>query len=95
MPVLEEFDGNDYTASHLMLYVDGEPARIDACALVRQLRQARARHHPEALPLDGLFIPFVEWAKEFCRKKGYPKAYLHGQQRLWEDLREGRLPAGQ
>ena len=25
-PYWEEFDGNDYTASHLMLYVDGEPA---------------------------------------------------------------------
>jgi hypothetical protein len=25
----------------------------------------------------------VQWAKEFCRKKGYPKAYLHGQKRLW------------
>src|SRR6201990_1629250 len=25
-PYWEEFDGNDYSASHLMLYVDGEPA---------------------------------------------------------------------
>ncbi len=25
-PYWEEYDGNDYTASHLILYVDGEPA---------------------------------------------------------------------
>jgi hypothetical protein len=31
----------------------------------------------------GLFIPFVDWAREFCRKKGYNKAYLHAQHRLW------------
>ena len=24
-PYWEEFDGNDYSASHLMLYVDGDP----------------------------------------------------------------------
>ena len=34
-PYWEEFDGNDYTASHLMLYVDGEPAASHARALVR------------------------------------------------------------
>ena len=27
---------------------------------------------------------FVEWAKDFARKKGYAKAYLHSQHRLWE-----------
>ena len=25
-PYWEEFDGNDFTATHLILYVDGEPA---------------------------------------------------------------------
>ena len=29
-------------------------------------------------------MPFVDWARDFAAKKGYPKAYLHCQQRLWE-----------
>jgi predicted GNAT family N-acyltransferase len=31
-PYWEEYDGNDYSASHLVLYVDGEPA---GCMRVR------------------------------------------------------------
>jgi predicted GNAT family N-acyltransferase len=31
-PYAEEFDGNDLSASHVMLYVDGEPA---ACMRIR------------------------------------------------------------
>lgn len=82
-PYWEEYDGNDYSASHLMLYVDGEPAasmrvrwfegfaKLERAIILRRYRSY------------GLFLPFVGWAKEFCRKKGYPKAYLHGQRRLW------------
>ena len=82
-PYWEEFDGNDYTASHLMLYVDGEPAGVHAGALVRELRQARARHHPEALPLDGPVHSVRRMGQGFCRKKGYPRPTCIGQQRLW------------
>ncbi len=83
-PYWEEFDGNDYTASHLMLYVDGEPAasmRVRWFAEFAKLERAVILKRYRSM---GLFIPFVEWAKEFCRKKGYRKAYLHGQRRLWE-----------
>ena len=68
-----------------MLYVDGEPGGVDAGALVRGLRQARARDHPEALPLDGrCSCRSSTGPRSSARKKGYPKAYLHGQQRLWQ-----------
>ena len=83
-PYWEEFDGNDYSASHLMLYVDGEPAasmRVRWFSGFAKLERAIILKRYRSM---GLFIPFVEWAKEFCRKKGYPKAYLHGQQRLWK-----------
>ncbi len=82
-PYWEEYDGNDYTASHLMLYVDGEPAasmRIRWFAGFAKLERAIILKRYRSY---GLFLPFVAWAKEFCRKKGYPKAYLHGQRRLW------------
>jgi predicted GNAT family N-acyltransferase len=83
-PYWEEFDGNDYSASHLMLYVDGEPAasmRVRWFQGFAKLERAIILKRYRSL---GLFIPFVEWAREFAAKKGYPKAYLHGQQRLWE-----------
>jgi predicted GNAT family N-acyltransferase len=82
-PYWEEFDGNDYTASHLMLYVDGEPAasmRVRWFSGFAKLERAIILKRYRSL---GLFIPFVEWARDFCAKKGYPKAYLHGQKRLW------------
>ena len=82
-PYWEEYDGNDYTASHLMLYVDGEPAasmRVRWFSGFAKLERAIILKRYRSY---GLFLPFVAWAKEFCRKKGYPKAYLHGQRRLW------------
>ena len=82
-PYWEEYDGNDYTASHLILYVDGEPAasiRVRWFAGFAKLERAIILKRYRSY---GLFLPFVNWAKEFCRKKGYPKAYLHGQKRLW------------
>lgn len=83
-PYWEEFDGNDYSASHLMLYVDGEPAasmRVRWFSGFAKLERAIILKRYRSL---GLFVPFVEWAREFAAKKGYPKAYLHGQKRLWE-----------
>jgi predicted GNAT family N-acyltransferase len=83
-PYWEEFDGNDYSASHLMLYVDGEPAasmRVRWFSGFAKLERAIILKRYRSM---GLFLPFVDWAKEFARKKGYPRAYLHGQRRLWK-----------
>jgi predicted GNAT family N-acyltransferase len=83
-PYWEEFDGNDYSASHLMLYVDGEPAasmRVRWFSGFAKLERAIILKRYRSM---GLFVPFVEWAKRFAAQKGYPKAYLHGQKRLWE-----------
>lgn len=82
-PYWEEFDGNDYSASHLILYVDGEPAasiRVRWFSGFAKFERAIILKRYRSM---GLFLPFVGWAKEFARKKGYPKAYLHGQRRLW------------
>jgi predicted GNAT family N-acyltransferase len=83
-PYWEEFDGNDYSASHLMLYVGGEPAasmRVRWFSGFAKLERAIILKRYRSM---GLFVPFVEWAKSFAAQKGYPKAYLHGQKRLWE-----------
>lgn len=86
-PFDEEFDGNDHTATHMVGYVGGEPAatlriryfgtfvKIERLAVLKRFRgQAIA---------DDL----VRACLEFCRRKGYRKAYGHPQLRLlpfWE-----------
>ena len=88
-PYREEFDGNDYSASHLILHVKGEPV---ACMRLRWFegfvkfeRAVFLRRYRSM----GLFLPFLSWAKEFARKKGYPKVVLHSQHRLWKVMQRG------
>lgn len=82
-PYWEEFDGNDYTATHLILYVDGEPA---SCMRLRwfgtfvKFERAVILKRYRSM---GLFVPFTQWAMEFARKKGFTRVYLHSQHRLW------------
>ncbi len=73
-----------------MLYVDGEPAasmRVRWFAGFAKLERAVILKRYRSY---GLFIPFVQWAQEFCRKKGYPKAYLHAPAAAVADLRARR-----
>jgi predicted GNAT family N-acyltransferase len=89
-PYWEEFDGNDYTASHLILYVDGEPA---SCMRLRwfgsfvKFERAVILKRYRSM---GLFVPFIRWAKSFAAGKGFTTIYLHSQRRLWPIMeREG------
>ena len=80
-PYGEEFDGNDYTASHVIMYVNGEPAgsmrlrwfqsfcKFERCVVLRPFRGLGIHHEINA------------WCKEFARRKGYTKVYLHLQRR--------------
>jgi predicted GNAT family N-acyltransferase len=80
-PYDEEFDGNDYTATHIVMYVDGEPAgtmrlrwfhsfcKFERCVVLRRYRGLGIHHEINA------------WCKEFARRKGYTKVYLHLQKR--------------
>lgn len=80
-PYDEEFDGNDYTATHVVMYVDGEPAgtmrlrwfqsfcKFERCVVLRRYRGLGIHHEINA------------WCKEFARRKGYARAYLHLQKR--------------
>ena len=80
-PYWEEFDGNDYTASHVIMYVDDEPAgsmrlrwfqsfcKFERCVVLKRYRGLGIHHNINA------------WAKEFARRKGYTRAYLHLQKR--------------
>ncbi len=88
-PYWEEFDGNDHTSSHLVMYIDGEPAgcmRIRWFGEFAKLERAVILKRYRSM---GLFMPFTDWAKEFARSKGYKRVYLHSQHRLWQIMERG------
>jgi predicted GNAT family N-acyltransferase len=81
-PYDEEFDGNDFSATHLIGYVGAEPggclriryfaefAKIERLAVRKEFRQTR------------LAFQLVRAGIELCRVKGYRRLYGHAQKRL-------------
>jgi len=81
-PYEEEFDGNDFSATHLIGYVGDEPA---ACLRIRYFadfvkmeRLAVRREYRKT----RLAFKIVRAGIELCRTKGYRKIYGHSQKRL-------------
>jgi len=81
-PYDEEFDGNDRTGTHILGFVDGEPAAA-----------MRIRYFAEFVKLERLAVlprfrrtlisrEIIDGAVNFCRRKGYRKFYGHVQKRL-------------
>lgn len=81
-PLAEEFDGNDYGATHFIGYVSDEPAgtlrlryfgtfvKIERLSVIDRFRKLAVA--------DEL----IRTSLEFSRRKGYRKAYGHPQVRL-------------
>ena len=81
-PYEEEFDGNDFSATHLIGYVGNEPAaclriryfadfaKIERLAVRKEFRNTR------------LAFQLVRAGIELCRVKGYRRLYGHAQKRL-------------
>ena len=81
-PYEEEFDGNDFAATHLLGYVGREPAgclrvryfadfaKIERLAIRVEFRKTRTAFH------------LVRAAFQLCRRKGYTRIYGHSQKRL-------------
>lgn len=81
-PYHEEFDGNDFSATHLIGYVGNEPAaclriryfadfaKVERLAVRREFRKTR------------LAFQMARAAIELCRAKGYRRIYAHAQKRL-------------
>ena len=81
-PYSEEFDGNDRTATHVLGYVDGEPA---AALRIRYFADYVKIERLAVLPrYRGTLIAreIVKAAISFCRRKGYQRMYGHAQERL-------------
>jgi len=81
-PYEEEFDGNDFSATHLIGYVGNEPAgclrvryfaefaKIERLAVRKEFRKTR------------LAFQIARAGIELCRAKGYRRLYGHSQKRL-------------
>jgi predicted GNAT family N-acyltransferase len=81
-PYLEEFDGNDFSSTHLLGYIGNEPvaclriryfadfAKIERLAVRKEFRKQR------------IALQLVEAAIELCHAKGYQRLYGHAQKRL-------------
>ena len=83
-PFEEEFDGNDFSATHLVCHKDGEPVgclRIRYFAGFAKLERLAVRDEWRGAGLAGRI---VEAAIELCRKKGYGVLYAHAQKRYLE-----------
>ncbi len=81
-PYDEEFDGNDFTATHLIGFVGGEPAgclRIRYFADFAKLERLVVRKEFRS---SGLASRLVEAGVEFCRTKGYTCMCTYAQKRL-------------
>jgi predicted GNAT family N-acyltransferase len=94
-PYGEEFDGNDFCATHLIGYVGREPAaclRARFFASFAKLERLAVRHEYRNTRLSFDIV----WAGiELARKKGYTTIYGHAQDRLvnfWS--RFGARPMG-
>ena len=92
-PFEEEFDGNDFSATHLICHKGHEPVgcmRIRYFADFAKLERLAVRNESRSTGLAG---QIVDAAIELCRKKGYRVLYAHSQKRLLKFLGEARLRA--
>jgi predicted GNAT family N-acyltransferase len=81
-PYAEEFDGNDFTATHIVAYEGEEPA---ACMRIRyfgdfaKLERFAVRREYRSMPIINALAHF---SIDLCRQKGYTKMHAHAQKRL-------------
>jgi predicted GNAT family N-acyltransferase len=94
-PFEEEFDGNDFSATHLICHKGREPVgcmRIRYFAGFAKLERLAVRDESRNV---GLGSQMVDTAIELCRKKGYRVLYAHVQKQLvnfWEQRGFARMP---
>lgn len=81
-PFGEEFDGNDFCATHFLGEIDGEPAgciRIRYFADFVKIERLAVR---QEFRTSRLAFRLVKEALFFCRRKGYRRAYGHSRRDL-------------
>ncbi len=83
-PYDEEFDGNDFSSTHLLGFVNNEPAAsIRVRCFANFAKAERLVVRPEFRKSRLAFV-IVKAAHELCRVKGYRQIYGHAQKDLVE-----------
>lgn len=88
-PYAEEFDGNDFSATHLLGFVDGEPA-----ATIRLRYFGRfAKHERTTVRKEfrgsGISRAIIEYSLDYLRRKGFETVYGHaavGLKDYWSNI---------
>jgi predicted GNAT family N-acyltransferase len=86
-PYAEEFDGNDFTATHLLGYIGNEPA---GCLRIRYFAEFAKLERLAVIARfrrSHLAFQLIKAGISFCAAKGYRKLYGHAEPRLvklWE-----------
>jgi GNAT superfamily N-acetyltransferase len=98
-PFKEEWDGNDFTATHLLARVNGDSAgtlriryfgdvaKLERLAVLPKFRQKRYGR-------KGVAFELVDYAIDFVQKKGFNKVYGHALSELvpfWNRATRGKL----
>lgn len=81
-PYDEEFDGNDYSATHVLGLVDGQPA---ACVRWRWFADFAKGERMAVLPAyrgTGVSARILDKSFDLCRRKGYRRVLVHAQRHL-------------
>ncbi len=81
-PYEEEFDGNDYTATHILGLVDGKPA---ACLRMRWFAGFAKAERMTALRAyrgSGVIDAVAGKCFDLAERKGYRRLHIHAQRRL-------------
>jgi len=81
-PWKEEFDGNDFSALHILGCIDEEPvatARIRWFGHFAKLERLALRKEYRG---TGLGHQMLQFMVSLCKEKGYRTLYIHAQERL-------------
>ena len=88
-PYAEEFDGNDFCATHLLGFVDGEPAGTARIRYFQDFAKLERFCVLERFRKSDLKFKMVDFVEELVRRKGFKTLYAQPQMRLkdfWKRL---------
>jgi predicted GNAT family N-acyltransferase len=97
-PYLEEFDGNDFSCTHLLAYLGNEPIgclRIRFFADFAKIERLAVRKEFRKI---GATKPLIEAAIDLCKAKGYQRLYGHAARhvvKFWEQFGFSVRPGAQ
>lgn len=81
-PYAEEFDGNDFCATHLLGFVEGEPAGTARIRYFQDFAKLERFCVLDRFRGSDLKFKLLDSAEELVRRKGFTTLYTHPQMRL-------------